>query len=195
MREVVQWGRFRRQGSEDLNSSRPRVAVYPGSFDPVTYGHLDLIERCAPLVDKLWVAVWRNANKQPMFSAEERVEMLREATRHLGNVEVDSFDGLLVEYARKRGACLLLRGIRAISDYEYELQMALMNRRLAPDGWRSILLPELTAGEGGDRTGRQCQRPGAAPSRGEAEGAAFQAALRREIAWATSSKRERTARR
>ncbi|MEJ5367747.1 MAG: pantetheine-phosphate adenylyltransferase [Bryobacteraceae bacterium] len=116
-----------------MNSSRPRVAVYPGSFDPVTYGHLDLIERCAPLVDKLWVAVLRNANKQPMFSAEERVEMLREATRHLGNVEVDSFDGLLVEYARKRGACLLLRGIRAISDYEYELQMALMNRRLAPE--------------------------------------------------------------
>ncbi len=116
-----------------MSTQRVRIAVYPGSFDPVTNGHLDLIGRCAPLVDRLIVAVLRNAGKQPLFSPEERMEMLREATRHVANVEVDSFDGLLVEFARRRGACLLLRGIRAISDYEYELQMALMNRRLAPE--------------------------------------------------------------
>lgn len=116
-----------------MSKSPLRIAVYPGSFDPVTNGHLDLIERCAPLVDRLIVAVLRNAGKQPLFTAEERVGMLRQAAAHLPNVEVDSFDGLLVEYARRRGASLLLRGIRAISDYEYELQMALMNRRLAPE--------------------------------------------------------------
>jgi pantetheine-phosphate adenylyltransferase len=116
-----------------LSAQKLRIAVYPGSFDPVTNGHLDLISRCAPLVDRLIVAVLRNAGKQPLFSVEERVEMLRQATADMPNVEVDSFDGLLVEYARRRGACLLLRGIRPISDYEYELQMALMNRRLAPE--------------------------------------------------------------
>jgi pantetheine-phosphate adenylyltransferase len=109
------------------------VAVYPGSFDPVTNGHLDLIQRCAPLVDHLIIAVLRNEHKDPLFTAEERVAMLGEVTSHLGNVEIDSFDGLLMDYARRRDARLLLRGIRAISDYEYELQMALMNRRLAPE--------------------------------------------------------------
>ncbi|MBI4892645.1 MAG: pantetheine-phosphate adenylyltransferase [Acidobacteria bacterium] len=109
------------------------VAVYPGSFDPVTTGHLDLIQRCAPLVGRLVVAVLRNAHKQPLFSLEERVQMLREVLRDYPNVEVDAFDGLLVDYARQKQAKLLLRGIRAISDYEYELQMALMNRRLAPE--------------------------------------------------------------
>lgn len=109
------------------------VAVYPGSFDPVTKGHLDLIQRCAPLVDHLIVAVLRNEHKDPLFSAEERVAMLGEVTAEFGNLEIDSFDGLLMDYARKRGARLVLRGIRAISDYEYELQMALMNRRLAPE--------------------------------------------------------------
>lgn len=109
------------------------VAVYPGSFDPVTKGHLDLIQRCAPLVDHLIVAVLRNEHKDPLFSAEERVAMLGEVTAEFGNLEIDSFDGLLMDYARRRGARLVLRGIRAISDYEYELQMALMNRRLAPE--------------------------------------------------------------
>jgi len=107
--------------------------VYPGSFDPPTNGHLDLIDRAARLCDRLVVAVLRNEAKQPLFSAEERMEMLREITREYPNVEVDSFDGLLVDYARQRGATVLVRGIRAISDYEYELQMALMNRRLGPD--------------------------------------------------------------
>ncbi|MBI5084670.1 MAG: pantetheine-phosphate adenylyltransferase [Acidobacteria bacterium] len=114
-------------------TSNHLVAVYPGSFDPITNGHLDLVERCAPLVDRLVVAVLRNAHKNPLFSLEERVEMLREVLQPFPNVEIDSFDGLLVDYARHKKAQLLLRGIRAISDYEYELQMALMNRRLAPE--------------------------------------------------------------
>jgi len=114
-------------------SANPLVAVYPGSFDPITNGHLDLIQRCAPLVDKLVVAVLRNAHKHPLFSREDRVVMLREVLQPFENVEVDAFDGLLVDYGRQKQARLLLRGIRAISDYEYELQMALMNRRLAPE--------------------------------------------------------------
>jgi len=109
------------------------TAVYPGSFDPITYGHLDLITRGAILFDKLVVAVLRNTAKRPLFTAEERVEMLREVVRDHLNVEVDSFEGLLVDYAARKGATVLLRGIRAISDYEYELQMALMNRRLRPE--------------------------------------------------------------
>ncbi len=109
------------------------VAIYPGSFDPITNGHLDLIRRGARLFDRLIVAVLRNEAKQPLFSAEERTEMLREAVTGLTNVSVDSFDGLLVEYATAQRATVLLRGIRAVSDYEYELQMALMNRRLQPE--------------------------------------------------------------
>ncbi len=109
------------------------IAVYPGSFDPITNGHLDLIARGAMLFDRLIVAVLRNTGKEPLFTAEERVAMLREVTCDYLNVEVDCFDGLLVDYAARKGATVLLRGIRAISDYEYELQMALMNRRLRPE--------------------------------------------------------------
>jgi pantetheine-phosphate adenylyltransferase len=108
------------------------IAIYPGSFDPVTNGHLDLIERAEQMFDLLIVAVLKNVDKQPLFSVNERVEMLREVTKHWPGVEVDVFEGLLVEYARKRHAGVILRGIRAISDYEYELQMALMNRKLEP---------------------------------------------------------------
>jgi pantetheine-phosphate adenylyltransferase len=111
----------------------PKVAIYPGSFDPITNGHLDLIERGSRLVDRLIVAVLRHDAKEPLFSVEERLEMLGEVTREYDNVEVDTFDGLLVDFAASRQATVLLRGIRAISDYEYELQMALMNRRLNPD--------------------------------------------------------------
>lgn len=109
------------------------IAIYPGSFDPITNGHLDLIVRGCRLFDKFIVAILRNENKQPLFSVEERMEMLREVVSCYANVEVDSFEGLLVDYAGRKGATVLLRGIRAISDYEYELQMALMNRRLRPD--------------------------------------------------------------
>ncbi len=108
------------------------VAIYPGSFDPITNGHLDLIQRGARLFDRLIVSILRNETKAPLFSVEERMEMLREVLHVYPNVEVDSFDGLLVDYAAARSATVLLRGIRAISDYEYELQMALMNRRLQP---------------------------------------------------------------
>jgi pantetheine-phosphate adenylyltransferase len=109
------------------------IAVYPGSFDPITNGHLDLIERASRLFERLIVAILRNEAKKPLFSVEERLEMAREVLRGYPNVEVASFGGLLVEFAASRGARVILRGIRAISDYEYELQMALMNRRLAPD--------------------------------------------------------------
>jgi pantetheine-phosphate adenylyltransferase len=109
------------------------IAIYPGSFDPITNGHLDLIQRGSRLFDKLIVSILRNETKQPLFSVEERTEMLREVVHIYPNVEVDSFDGLLVDYAASHEAKVLLRGIRAISDYEYELQMALMNRRLRPD--------------------------------------------------------------
>lgn len=120
------------------------VAIYPGSFDPLTNGHLDLIDRGRRLVGKLVVSVLNNEAKHPLFSVEERMDMLREATVGMPNVEIDGFEGLLAEYAARRGASVILRGIRAISDYEYELQMALMNRRLRPDIETMFLL----AGEG-----------------------------------------------
>ena len=112
---------------------RSLVAIYPGSFDPITYGHLDLIERASRLVDRLIISILRNERKQPLFSVQERTEMLREVTAGYERVEVDFFEGLLVDYASARGANLIIRGIRAISDYEYEWQMALMNRRLRPE--------------------------------------------------------------
>jgi pantetheine-phosphate adenylyltransferase len=117
-----------------LGRKPPRVvAIYPGSFDPITNGHLDLIERGSKMFDHLIVSILKNETKQPLFSVDERMEMLREVVRPYGNVEVDSFNGLLVDHATQRGATVILRGIRAISDYEYELQMALMNRRLRPE--------------------------------------------------------------
>jgi pantetheine-phosphate adenylyltransferase len=109
------------------------VALYPGSFDPITNGHLDLIQRGSALFDRLIVAILRNDEKRPLFGVDERIEMVQEAIGHLPNVEVGSFGGLLVDYAAQSGASVILRGIRAVSDYEYELQMALMNRRLRPD--------------------------------------------------------------
>jgi pantetheine-phosphate adenylyltransferase len=108
-------------------------ALYPGTFDPPTNGHIDLIQRGSKLFDHLTVAILNNPVKDPLFTVEERAEMLRESTVELGNVSVATFEGLTVEYARQIGALAVLRGIRAISDYEYEFQMALMNRRLAPE--------------------------------------------------------------
>jgi pantetheine-phosphate adenylyltransferase len=120
------------------------IAIYPGSFDPVTNGHLDLIERGEKMFDLLIVAVLQNADKKPLFTVNERVQMLREVTKQWTDVEVDVFDGLLVDYARKRGAGVILRGIRAVSDYEYELQMALMNRKLEGRLETVFMLPGLT---------------------------------------------------
>ena len=109
------------------------TAIYPGSFDPPTRGHLDLIRRSSRLFDRLVVAILRNDAKQPLFSMDERVAMLSECTTDVANVEIDQFEGLLVDYAARRDALVLIRGIRAVSDYEYELQMTSMNRRLRPD--------------------------------------------------------------
>lgn len=109
------------------------VAIYPGSFDPVHLGHLDLIERASRVFDRVIVAVARNSEKEGLFTPAERIEMLRAASSHLRNVEIDAFDGLTVEYARARGGGVLLKGLRAVVDFEYELKQASMNARLAPE--------------------------------------------------------------
>ena len=105
-----------------------RICIYPGSFDPVTNGHMDIIKRSAAMFDELIVAVLKNNSKTPLFSSEERVNMLKEVTKDISNVKVDSFSGLLVDYADKVGACTIVRGLRAVTDFEYELQMAQTNR-------------------------------------------------------------------
>jgi pantetheine-phosphate adenylyltransferase len=117
------------------------LAIYPGSFDPVTNGHLDLIQRGAKIFERLIVSILRNFDKEPLFTLDERVEMLREVTQPCPNVEIDVFSGLLVDYAQLRGAQVILRGIRAISDYEYELQMAMMNRKLEPNVETVFMMP------------------------------------------------------
>jgi pantetheine-phosphate adenylyltransferase len=117
-------------------------AIYPGTFDPLTNGHLDLIARGAKIVDELVVAILRNSEKgAPLFTVPEREEMLFEATRCFGNVSVTTFNGLLVDFARAQGAKAVLRGIRAISDYEYEFQMAMMNRKLDPELETLFMMP------------------------------------------------------
>jgi pantetheine-phosphate adenylyltransferase len=121
--------------------SKPVTAIYPGSFDPVTNGHLDLITRGAQIFDQLIVAVAPNLEKEPLFAVKERVEMLESLTFEWKNVEVDTFNGLLVEYARSQNASVIVRGIRAVSDYEYELQMAMMNRKLEPEIETVFMLP------------------------------------------------------
>ena len=126
------------------HTMKTSIAIYPGSFDPVTNGHLDLIERGEKMFDKLIVAVLKNVDKEPLFSLDERIDMLRQVTKQWDSVEIDVFQGLLVEYARKRGAAVILRGIRAVSDYEYELQMALMNRKLEPRLETVFMLPGET---------------------------------------------------
>ena len=118
-----------------------RVAVYPGSFDPLTNGHVDIIERGARLFDRIIVAVLVNSDKRPLFSVKERVETAREVFRTEPKVEVDAFDGLLIDFARQKQASAIVRGVRAVSDFEYEFQMALMNRRLAPDIETVFMMP------------------------------------------------------
>lgn len=109
------------------------IAVYPGSFDPVTLGHLDIIERTARIMDRVIIGVLNNNSKTPLFSVEERVNMLRSVTAQITNVEVQSFDGLLVDFVRKNGANVIVRGLRAITDFEYELQLSQTNRIIAPE--------------------------------------------------------------
>ena len=118
------------------------TAIYPGSFDPLTFGHVDIIERSARLFDTVIVSILTNSQKIPLFTVEERIEIMREILKpRFPNVEVDVFRGLLVDYARQKGAKVIVRGIRAVTDYEYEFQMALMNRRLTPDIETVFMMP------------------------------------------------------
>jgi pantetheine-phosphate adenylyltransferase len=124
-----------------VHGARSRVAVYPGSFDPVTNGHVDIIERGLRLFDRIIVGILVNMEKTPLFSVQERVDIAREVFRQYSNVEVDTFDGLLVDYVRRRRADVIVRGLRAISDFEVEFQMALMNRRLNPEIETVFMMP------------------------------------------------------
>jgi len=109
---------------------KERLAIYPGTFDPFTNGHLSIVRRASQIFDKVVIAILRNASKSPLFTLEERLWMIKESTKELTNVEVDSFEGLLVEFAKEKGANVIIRGLRAMSDFEYEFQLALMNRKL-----------------------------------------------------------------
>ena len=118
-----------------------KIAIYPGSFDPVTNGHLDILERALKLFDKVIISIARNTTKSPLFTEEERIKLLRQVTRRYKNVEVDSFQGLLVNYVQKKKAIAVVRGLRAMTDFEYELQMALMNRKLDDNMETVFLMP------------------------------------------------------
>lgn len=110
-----------------------RIAVYPGSFDPITNGHLDIIERASKIFDKVVVGVLVNKNKQPKFSGKQRIEFIEKVTKHLDNVETDYFEGLLVDFAREHNANVIIKGLRTVNDFEYEFQMALLNKTLAQE--------------------------------------------------------------
>jgi len=118
-----------------------KIAIYPGTFDPITNGHVDILDRAVNIFDKVVITIARNLEKRPMFTEEERLEMIRETVKVYKNVEVDSFEGLLVEYAKAKKATVILRGLRAISDFEFELQMALMNRKLDSSVETVFLMP------------------------------------------------------
>ena len=126
----------------EMAGGRPRVAVYPGSFDPLTNGHVDIIQRGARLFDRIVVSILVNLDKSPLFSIDERVEIAREVFRDQPTVEVETFNGLLVDYAERRGADVIVRGLRVISDFEYEMQMALMNRHLHQSIETVFMMPD-----------------------------------------------------
>jgi pantetheine-phosphate adenylyltransferase len=121
-----------------------RTAIYPGSFDPLTNGHLDVVRRAAKLFDRVVVAIAKNDGKQPLFTLEERLSLVRRAVKHLANVEADTFDGLLVEYVINRKAQAIVRGLRAVSDFEFEFQLALMNRKLNENIETIFMMPKDT---------------------------------------------------
>jgi pantetheine-phosphate adenylyltransferase len=123
------------------NPPSTRIAIYPGSFDPLTNGHVDIIERGARIFDQIIVAILANVEKTPLFSVGERVELIQHVFKARPNVQVDTFDGLLVDYAQRKHASVLVRGLRAVSDFEYEFQMALMNRHLAPGIETVFMMP------------------------------------------------------
>jgi pantetheine-phosphate adenylyltransferase len=125
-----------------MSSHQRRVAIYPGSFDPLTSGHVDIIERGSKIFDSIIVAILVNAEKVPLFSEDERMAIIREVFKGYKNVQADTFNGLLVEYAQRKQASVLVRGLRAISDFEYEFQMALMNRHLAPGLETVFMMPD-----------------------------------------------------
>ena len=110
-----------------------KIAIVPGSFDPVTNGHLDIIKRTSVLFDKVYVSILSNSAKTPLFSIEERIELINRVTKDLDNVSVESFSGLLVDYAKEKNASFIVKGLRAVTDFEYEFQMALINKKLAPE--------------------------------------------------------------
>ena len=120
-----------------------KISIYPGSFDPITNGHIDIIERAAKLSDKLIVAVLNNSNKKPLFSVNERLEMIKDAIKDIKNVEVDSFEGLTVDYCKKKNASIMIRGLRAVTDFEYELQLAHTNRELNNEVDTVFLLADM----------------------------------------------------
>jgi pantetheine-phosphate adenylyltransferase len=165
------------------------IAIYPGSFDPLTNGHLDLIERGSKIFDELIVAILRNPEKEPLFSLEERRAMLEEMTARFANVRVDTFAGLLVDYATQQKASAVLRGIRAISDYEYELQMALMNRKLEPRLETVFMMPAETYSYLSSRLVREIAKLG-----GSVQGlvpTAVEEKLRRKIKGADKTAKQR----
>ena len=120
---------------------QPRVAIYPGSFDPLTSGHVDIIERGSRIFDQIIVSILSNVEKTPLFSEKERIDIIRDVFKGRGNVQVETFHGLLVDYAQQKQASVIVRGLRAVSDFEYEFQMALMNRHLAPGIETVFMMP------------------------------------------------------
>ena len=125
-----------------MSSPRPRIAIYPGSFDPLTSGHVDIIERGSRIFDSIIVAILVNAEKVPLFTENERIAIIRDVFKDYKNVQAETFNGLLVDYAQEKKASVLVRGLRAVSDFEYEFQMALMNRHLAPGLETVFMMPD-----------------------------------------------------